>query len=72
METIVQDILNIFGANIETLALTLATALGAGLVLALKLMFALAARLAKRTSTALDDKLIDDTRRAFKDKSRDL
>lgn len=58
--------------NLDALTLSLATGIATVLILALKAVFALARRLAVRTPTAVDDKLVDETVAAFKEKSRDL
>jgi hypothetical protein len=58
--------------NLDALTLSIATALAAMIVLGLKALFSLARRLAQKTPTALDDKLIDNTEAALRDKSRDI
>jgi hypothetical protein len=58
--------------NVDAVSLSLATGLATLLVLALKALFFLARRLAKGTPTAIDDKFIDQTESALKEKSKDI
>jgi hypothetical protein len=52
--------------------MALGAALGAGLVLLLKLLFATLTRLTGKTATPLDDKMVEQTKKSFKDKAKDL
>lgn len=72
MQEVFKALTDILTVNIDAISLSLATGLATLLILALKGLFALARRLARKTPTAVDDKIIDDTEAAFKDKSRDL
>ena len=56
----------------DTLGLSLATGIATVLVLALKALFTLARKLAQKTPTSIDDKIIEETETALKDKSRDI
>lgn len=58
--------------NLDALTLSLATGIATVLILALKAVFALARRLAGKTPTAADDRLVDETVAAFKEKSKSL
>lgn len=58
--------------NLDALTLSVATILATGIVAALRGLFTLARRLAARTSTMVDDNLIDATEKAVEEKSRDL
>jgi hypothetical protein len=58
--------------NIDTLSLSLATALATGIVLALKALFSVARQLAKKTPTDIDDNIVDQTEAALKEKSKDI
>jgi len=65
-----QDLLN--ALNLDTLGLSLATAIATGIILALKGLLGLARRLTAKTATAADDKIVDETEAALKDQSKDL
>ena len=58
--------------NLDALSLSIATGLATVLILALKAAFAIVRKLAKGTPTELDDKIVDQTESAFKDKSKNL
>lgn len=58
--------------NLDALTLSLATALATGLVFGLKALFTGLRKLAAKTPTALDDKLVDETESAVRDQSRDI
>lgn len=58
--------------NLDALTLTLATALATGLIAGLRGLFALLRKLAARTTTAADDKLVDETESAVRDQSKDI
>lgn len=67
-----QDILNALLGNIDTFTLSLATAIATGIIFALKTLFALARKLAQKTSTTIDDNLVDETEKALREKSKDI
>ena len=67
-----QDILNALSLNTDAVSLSLATGIATVLVMALKFLFTLARRLAQKTPTTLDDKVVDETEIAFKEKSKNL
>ena len=58
--------------NTDAIGLSLATGVATLLVLIIKAGFALARRLAQKTPIMLDDKIIDETEAAFKDKSKNI
>jgi len=66
-----QNILDLI-PNLDALSLSLATGLATLLVLALKAVFTLARKLAQKTPTPLDDKMVDETEAALRDKSKDI
>jgi hypothetical protein len=66
------DILNLLPVNLDALTLSLATAIAGLIILGIKAIFTLARKLAQKTPTKLDDKLVDETEAALKDKGRDL
>jgi hypothetical protein len=58
--------------NIDALSLSIATGIATAIILALKALFMLARKLAQKTPTDIDDKIIDKTEAALRDKSRNL
>ncbi|MBI3441723.1 MAG: hypothetical protein HY052_08010 [Proteobacteria bacterium] len=67
-----QEILKALSGNMDTLGLSLATAISTGIVLALRALFALARKLAQKTPTTIDDKIVDETEAALRNKSQDI
>ena len=67
-----QDILTALLGNLDALSLSIATALATGIVLTLKGGFSLVRKLAEKTPTALDDKIVDQTEAVLKDKAKDI
>ncbi|MFH1158774.1 MAG: hypothetical protein V1721_07875 [Pseudomonadota bacterium] len=71
-----QDFLNVITGslflNMDAFGLSLATGIATMLVLALKALFAFARRLARKTPTEADDKIVDETEAAFREKSKDI
>ena len=67
-----QNILNLLSGNIDTLSLSLSTAIATGLVFGLKALFSLLRKLAQKTPTAIDDHIVDETEAAVRDKSREI
>ena len=58
--------------DMNTFVLSLATGIAMVLVFVLKAFFAFARRLARKTSTDVDDKIVDKAEAIFKEKSRDI
>ena len=68
-----QDMINLItGLNMDALGLSLATGIATVLVLALKALFSLARKLAQKSPTAIDDKIVDATEAALRDKAKDI
>lgn len=72
MPNLLHALLGLMPLNMDALSLSIATGIATGLVFGLKALFALARKLAQKTPTPVDDKIIDETEEAFKDKSKDL
>jgi uncharacterized membrane protein YesL len=72
MQDILHALLRFLPLNMDALGLSLATGIATGLVLALKALFSLARRWAQKTPSAIDDKIVDETEDAFKEKSKDI
>lgn len=72
MEDIMNTLMQFFSDNAAAGAAALAGALATGLALVLRGIFALAAKMAARTTTDIDDKLVSGTKDAFKQKVGDL
>lgn len=58
--------------NLDALTVTVATALATAIIAALRALFAIARRLAAKTSTAADDKLVDETEKAVQARGQDI
>jgi hypothetical protein len=72
MQEIINAVSQFLPLNMDALVLSLATALATGIVMALKALFSLARRTAKKTPTALDDRFVDETEAALKEKGKDV
>lgn len=72
MQDIISMLMQFFSDNAATGTAALAGALATGLALMLKALFALAAKLASKTATDIDDKVVSGTRESFKQKAGDL
>jgi len=67
-----QDLLQFLPINMDAFSLSLATGIAAGIVFGLKALFSLARKLAQKTPTSIDDKIVDETEAALRDRSKDL
>lgn len=67
-----QDLLSLLPLDMDAFGLSLATGLAGAIVFALKSLFALARKMARKTPTTVDDKIIDKTEAALRDKSCNL
>lgn len=72
MSNIFHAFLQSLSLNADALGMSLATALATALVFGLKAIFSFARGVAQKTPTIVDDKIVDETETAFKEKSRDL
>ena len=72
MQEIFNQILQLLSANSDALVLSVATGLAAAIAFAVKYLFALVQRLTQATPTALDDNIIEKTRKLLKDKLKDM
>ena len=72
MLNILKNILQSLSLNTDALGLSLATGIATGIVFALKSLFSGLRKLAQKTPTAADDKIVDETETALRDQSKDI
>ena len=72
MQDLLNNILQIFSSNSDTISLSLATGFATILVFALKYIFIFAGRFASRTPTNIDDKIVSETKDIVKEKIKGL
>jgi hypothetical protein len=67
-----QDILSLLPVNMDAIGLSLAGGIATLLVFILRALFSMARKFAERTPTVIDDKIVDETKKALKEKSKDI
>lgn len=65
-------LISILPVDLGALGLSIATVLAAGLIFLLRALFNIAQSLAKKTPSAVDDKIVEETRSIFRDRSKEL
>ena len=72
MQDTINTLLNLLPVNTDAIGLSVATGIATVLIVALKALFTLARKLTQKTSSAIDDKIVDEAEASFKDKAKDI
>jgi len=72
MQNILNAVLQALPVNMDALGLSVATGIATAAVFGLKSLFSLLRRLAQKTSSSVDDKIVDETEAALRDQSKDI